>query len=265
MIAPARIAAYEILSAVAAGHTDLPTSIASARATLNDDRDRALAAEIVTGVERRRAALDHLIVEFSKRSIDRLDPEIVEILRLSAYQLLYLTRVPASAVVDDAVNLARRGGKTSASGFVNAILRTISRRRRDLPLPPRPSNVRDRDGVLTYFSTTLSHPRWLAARWYDRLGFDVAEQWLAFNNAPAPVTLRANRLRLTVEELTTRLAAGEVRVKPARFAPDALMLAEGHPLRGRGLDEGWFVVQDEASQLVAALADAGSHTRVLDA
>src|SRR6184192_1663043 len=253
MIAPARIAAYEILSAVSAGNADLPTAIALARASLNDERDRALAAEIAAGVQRRRAALDHLIVEFAKRPIDRLDPEIVEILRIGAYQLLYLTRVPASAVVDDAVSLARRVGKGSASGFVNAILRTISRR------------PRDRDAVLAYFSTTLSHPRWLAARWYDRLGFEAAERWLMFNNEAAPVTLRANRLRVTARELADRLAGDDVRVTPARFATDALLVEDGHPLRGRGLDEGWFVVQDEASQLVAALADAGSHARVLDA
>src|SRR5256885_11640679 len=206
MIAPARVAAYEILSAVSAGNADLPTAIALARASLNDERDRALAAEIAAGVQRRRAALDHLIVEFAKRPIDRLDPEIVEILRIGAYQLLYLTRVPASAVVDDAVSLARRVGKGSASGLVNAILRTISRRRRDLPLPPRPADRRDRDAVLAYFSTTLSHPRWLAARWYDRLGFEAAERWLMFNNEAAPVTLRANRLRVTARELADRLA-----------------------------------------------------------
>src|SRR5262249_5914745 len=82
---------------------------------------------------------------------------------------------------------------------------------------------------------------------------------------PAPVTLRANRLRLTVEELTQRLAAEGVRVKPARLAPDALLVDEGHPLRGRGVDEGWFVVQDEASQLVSLLAEAGSRSRRLDA
>ena len=129
MISPARTAAYEILTAVSAGNADLPTAIAFARGGLRDDRDRALAAEIASGVQRWRAALDHLIVEFSTRDISRLDPEVVEILRLSAYQLLHLTRVPASAVVDDAVNLAGRMGKRSASGFVNAILRTISRRR----------------------------------------------------------------------------------------------------------------------------------------
>jgi 16S rRNA (cytosine967-C5)-methyltransferase len=264
MIAPARIAAYEILTAVSAGSADLPTAIAVARGGLRDDRDRALAAEIASGVQRWRAALDHLIVEFSTRDMSRLDPEIVEILRLSAYQLLHLTRVPASAVVDDAVNLAGRAGKRSASGFVNAVLRTISRQRASLPLPPRPADPNDRAAVLDYFSITLSHPRWLAARWYDRLGFDVAETWHQFNNAPGAVTLRANRLRMTPQELVDRLAAAQVRVHSAAFAPDGLVVDEGHPLRGPGVDEGWFVVQDEASQLVTLLAGEHPPTRVLD-
>ena len=91
-----------------------------------------------------RASLDHLIVQFSKRRIDRLDPEILEILRLSIYQLLHLTRVPAAAVVDDAVNLAGRVGKRSAAGFVNAVLRALARRRSSLPLPERPADPADR-------------------------------------------------------------------------------------------------------------------------
>src|SRR5687767_15979348 len=125
MIAPARVAAFDALSAVSAG-TDLPSAVARVRGSLADDRDRALATEIATGVQRWRATLDHLIAQFARRPVDRLDPEILEILRLSAYQLLHLARVPAAAVVDDAVDLARRAGKQSASGFVNAVLRTVS-------------------------------------------------------------------------------------------------------------------------------------------
>ena len=264
MIAPARIAAYEILTAVSAGNADLPTAIAFARDSLHDDRDRALAAEIAAGVERWRAALDHVIVSFAKRSLDRLDSEVVEILRLSAYQLLHLTRVPASAVVDDAVDLTRRAGKGSASGFVNAVLRTISRRRESLPLPARPANPSDREAVLDYFSITLSHPRWLAARWLDRFGFEAAEAWQSFNNSPASLTLRANRLRTTPQELTARLAEDAVKVHPATYAPDGLIVDEGYPLRGAGLDQGWFVVQDEASQLVPLLAGEQVAASVLD-
>lgn len=265
MIGPARVAAYDILRAISTGRADLPTSIAAARTSLSDERDRALAAEIATGVQRWRAALDHLIVHFSKRAIERLDSEIVEILRLSAYQLLYLTRVPASAVVDDAVNLTRREGKTSAGGFVNAVLRALSRARTRLPLPVAPADPADRDAVLQYFSVTLSHPRWLAARWYDRMGFERTERWLRFNNAAAPLTLRANRLRISRADLAARLEALDVKVSPGRFAPDGLLVYEGSPLRGTAADEGLFVVQDEASQLVPLLAGSNPGARVLDA
>lgn len=264
MIAPARIAAYEALSAVSAGNADLSSAIAFARDNLRDDRDRALAAEIATGVQRWRATLDHLIVEFSKRSLDRLDLEVVEILRLSAYQLLHLTRVPASAVVDDAVDLTKRAGKQSAGGFVNAVLREISRKRNSLPLPPRPADQADRGAALAYFSTTLSHPRWLAARWYDRFGFDAAEAWMRFNNTAAPLTLRANRFKITSAQLRERLVAEEIRLTPARFAPDAFIVEEGYPLRSTAFEQGLFVVQDEASQLVALLAATHPGRRVLD-
>src|SRR5262245_23608846 len=115
MIAPARVAAYGALAAVSAGRADLSTAVAHARAMLRDDRDRALATDIATGVHRCRGALDHLIVHFSRRELERLDPQIVEILRIGLYQLLRLSRVPAAAVVDDAVNLAKRVRKTSAT------------------------------------------------------------------------------------------------------------------------------------------------------
>ena len=263
MIAPARVAAYEILTAVSAGSADLPAAIASSRAGLHDDRDRALAAEIATGVQRWRAALDHLIAAFSKRPLARLDPEIVEILRLSLYQLLHLTRVPASAVVDDAVKLVRRASKTSAAGFVNAVLREISRNRGSLPLPPRPLDPANREAALDYFSVTLSHPRWLAARWYDRLGFDAAEAWMRFDNTAGIVTLRANRLVLTREALADRLRSQDIETHPGAFAPDALIVDEGNPLRLDDPDRSFFV-QDEASQLVSILAGPSPGPHVLD-
>jgi 16S rRNA (cytosine967-C5)-methyltransferase len=263
MIAPARLAAYEVLLAVSAGRADLPGALASVRASLRDDRDRALASEIATGVQRNRAALDHLIGAFSKKPFDRLDPEVVEILRLSLYQLLHLTRVPAAAVVDDAVNLAGKAGKRSAAGFVNGVLRQISRSRGRLPLPLRPSDETDREAVLAYFSVTLSHPRWLAERWLSRFGFSSAEAWLTFNNRPAPLTLRANTLALSPEDLRIRLAERGIVAAPGRYAPGALVVEAGSPLRD-AVSERWFVVQDEASQLVTLLAGPRPGTRVLD-
>ena len=264
MIAPARVAAYKTLSAVSAGRVDLSDALASTRATLHDERDKALAAEIAIGVQRWRASLDFLIGHYSRRPIERLDREVVEILRLSIYQLLHLARVPASAVVDDAVMLTKRAGKKSASGLVNAVLRSISRSRKALPLPPRPTDPADESAALPYLSVTLSHPLWLVARWYRRYGFDSTEQWLQFDNSPAPPTLRANRLQITPDELRSRLEQEEVSVHRARYAPDGLIVDHGFPLRGAGLDAGWFVVQDEASQMVTLLAGPSPGRRVLD-
>jgi 16S rRNA (cytosine967-C5)-methyltransferase len=272
MVAPARVAAYDILLAVARGRSDLPSAVAAARARLHDERDRALAAEIATGVQRWRAALDHVIAAVAKRGLDRLDPEVVEILRLSAYQLLHLTRVPAAAVVDEAVKLARRAGKASAAGFVNAVLRTISRKRRTLPLPPRPQESAPREALLDYLSISLSHPRWLARRWLDRYGFTAAEQWMRFDNTAAPLTLRANTLKTNREELLRALEARDVHARPGRFAPDAVILETDSRDRSRqrsaqrtaGIDESWFVVQDEAAQLIPLLTGARPGMRILD-
>jgi 16S rRNA (cytosine967-C5)-methyltransferase len=263
VIAPARRAAYDVGLSVARG-ADLPAAIARTRERLTDDRDRALAADIATGVERWRGKLDHLAAAFAKRSLDRLDEEVVAILRLSIYQILYLTRVPVSAVVDDGVQLAKASGKRSAAGFVNAVLRSVSRGRTALPLPARPEDPADRDAVLAYFSITLSHPRWLAARWYDRFGFERAEEWLLFNNAHAPLTLRPNTLRASRQQVVGRLRQEGVTVAGGEYASEALTVVDGNPLRTKTFEEGLFIVQNESSQLVTLLAGAAPGPLVLD-
>jgi 16S rRNA (cytosine967-C5)-methyltransferase len=257
VIAPARIAAYETVLAVTAGRADLPAALAHTRTRLHDERDRALAGEIATGTLRWQAAFDHIIEQFAKRPPAKLDAEILAILRTGMFQLLHLTRVPASAVVDDAVELARKAGKKSAAGFVNALLRRVSRERAQLPLPEAPP--------IDVLSITLSHPRWLAQRWLARHGFDAAAAWVRFNNSPAPLTLRVNTLKTTRESLIAELAAAGVTAEPARFAPQALIVTAGNPLLTPLAHTGAFVVQDEASQLVGEYVGAGPGERVLDA
>jgi 16S rRNA (cytosine967-C5)-methyltransferase len=266
MIAPARAAAYDALRALTAGRADLSTALELARARLSDPRDRALATDIASGVQRWRARLDHAIAACSRRPLEALDPEVVDILRLSVYQLLYLDRVPAAAVVDDAVNMAGRAGKASARGFVNAVLRSVSRVRGRLPLPPRPPDASDRDAAIDYLAISLSHPRWLVERWMDRFGFEAAERWLEFNNTPAPLTLRANRIRTSPDALRTRLEQLGVEVTAGRYGPDALLLTRGDRRAIEALESlhGDFVVQDEASQLVTLLAGPNPGPRVLD-
>src|SRR4030095_10427252 len=197
MTAPARTAAYHAVRAVSSGRADLPSALHACRAHVTDERDRSLAAEIVTGTFRWQRSLDHLIEHFSRRRIATLDSEIVAILRVSTYQLLHLTRVPASAVVDDAVELTRAALKPSASGFVNAVLRATLRQRHTLPLPARPADPANRDAALAYLGITHSHPACLVARWLDRYGFESAERWVQFNNDTPSLTLRVNRLQAT--------------------------------------------------------------------
>jgi 16S rRNA (cytosine967-C5)-methyltransferase len=262
MTAPARTAAYHAVRAVASGRADLPSALHASRAHLTDERDRSLAAEIVTGTLRWQRSLDHLIEHFSRRQITKLDGEILAILRLSLYQLLHLTRVPASAVVDDAVDLTRGARKASASGFVNAVLRATLRQRHKLPLPARPGDPADRDAALAYLGITHSHPEWLVARWLDRYGFETTERWVQFNNETPSLTLRVNRLRATRVEAIAALAQDDVEAEPTRFAPDGLVVTRGNPLRRP--PDGLVFVQDEASQLVPAVVAASAGERILD-
>jgi 16S rRNA (cytosine967-C5)-methyltransferase len=265
------VAAYEVLRTVNGGRADLPNALARARAGLADERDRALAGEIATGTLRWQAAFDYVVEQFARRPAAKLDPEVLDILRLTMFQMLHLDRVPASAAVNDAVNLTRRASKKSAAPLVNAVLRRVNRERGKLPLPPRPTRIsfgntptKEVRVPIDYLSVTLSHPKWLIERWLERHGFEAAEAWAQFDNTPAALTLRANTLRTARDELAEKLAGYGVETAPTRFAPDGLIVRAGNPLLTPLASEGLFVVQDEASQLIAVFASPQPGERVLD-
>jgi 16S rRNA (cytosine967-C5)-methyltransferase len=262
MPAPARLAAFQALRAVADERIDLPSALALGRERLADERDRALAAEIVTGTLRWQRSLDFLIEHFARRRLAKIDTDILHILRLSLYQVLHLDRVPASAAVDDAVDLTRYARKPSAAAFVNAVLRATLRERHRLPLPPRPTSDADRGAALAYLGIAHSHPEWLVARWLDRYGFEAAERWVRFNNETPRLTLRANTLRASRDEIAAALAAEGVETELTRHAPDGLIVTAGNPLRTAA--GGAFLVQDEASQLISLAVDARPEERALD-
>jgi len=259
MISPARVAALTALSDVNARRHDLPAAIARVRPGLKDERDRALATDLVTGALRWQQELDYLIEHFAKRPLAKLDFEVLQILRLGAYQLMHLDRVPASAAVNDAVAQTRRAKKTSAAGLVNAVLRAIaaSKGKGALPLP-------DKTDELAYLEVALSHPRWLAERWLRRLGFADTEARETFNNTASPLTIRVNRLKTEPQALVDALAKLGVDVVPARYAPDAFVVTSGNPLRTPLAHSGMFFLQDEASQLVSLLGAVKPGMRVLD-
>lgn len=256
MIAPARRAAFDALLAHEARGADLPTALATARRGLTDSRDHTLATELVSGTVRMRRAIDYQLALRTSRPLASLDLAVLTTLRMGGFQLLYLDRVPASAAVHDAVDLAARAGTTSARGFVNAVLRGLSRDRTRLAWPEGDSPAA--------LGTRFSHPDWLVARWLERYGPDRTVRWLAFNNQPARMCLAANRGRCTRAELAARLETEGVTTRPTLRAANGLIVVDGAALAAPSFADGWFVVQDEASQLIASLAPVGPGARVLD-
>ncbi len=251
MIAPARMAAIDALGAIDEEPIDLGEAVARARQPLRDERDRALLLEIVTGTLRMRAALDYQIAARSTRPLDKLDAAVLRILRASAFQLVYLSRLPAPAVINDAVELTRRAAKSSAAGLVNAVLRKIARERDELQWPD--------DAAIVH-----SHPAWLVDRWTARYGPDAAQRWLQFNNRAPSLCLAVNTALTSRDALAAELAAAGVKTEPTSRAANGLHVLDGHPLQLDAFKEGRFIVQDEASQLIAMLPGVGAGARVLD-
>lgn len=266
MTAPSRRAAHRVLRSVHRGRADLATALDRARGRLDDPRDRALAGAISTGTLRWRAAIDHLLAQVSRRPLERIDAAVLDILRAGVFQLRYLDRVPARAAVHDAVALSREVAAPGADRFVNGLLRRLSDPRCPASLPPAPpaGTETERAAALDYLAVTLSHPRWLAERWLDRHGLDAATAWARFDNAPAPVTLHANPLRATRDEVRERLAGEGVDAAASRWARHGLEVIAGRPDATTGFEDGAFWVQDEAAQLVAALTAPAPGMRVLD-
>ena len=214
MIAPARVAAYEILRAVSTGRADLPTAIARARGSLADDRDRALAAEIATGVQRWRAALDHVIEAFAKRPIaasrpgDRRGP---------SSQRLSVAASHASAGIRGGGRCGEArpaGGQTQRRGLRERRVANdvAAAKRAAFAAAPGRSGRSDASPRLSQRHALPS--AWLAARWYDRFGFAAAEEWMRFDNTAAPLTLRVNRIRMTPDELVPPSSRARRRGRP---------------------------------------------------
>jgi 16S rRNA (cytosine967-C5)-methyltransferase len=256
MIAPARRAAVDALKQIDESDVDMGAAIAGVRATLTDERDHGLLLELVSGTLRMRAAIDYQLALRVKRPLPKLDAAVLRILRVSAFQLIYLSRLPASAVINDAVELTRRAGKSSASGLANAVLRALSRERESLAWPDA--------GDPDHLTVVHSHPRWLIDRWVARYGLEDATAWLAFNNQPPALCLAANRHLTTREALADELSSDGVSTAPTGRAVNGLNVLDGRALNTRAFREGRCIVQDEASQLIGELAATEARGRVLD-
>ena len=264
MIALARVAALDALRQIDEERLNMGEAVDRVRKPLTDERDRALLLEIVSGTLRMRAAIDHQLALRLTRPLARLDGLVRDILRMSAFQLMYLTRTPSSAVINDAVDLTRRGGKTSATGLVNAVLRALNRERQRLVFPQRPGDASDLAAMTSYFGVVHSHPDWLVARWLRRYGIADTERWLEFNNQSSGVFLAPNRTLASRQALAEELAADGVETQLTPHATHGLHVMAGPALATRAFREGRCLVQDEASQLIGELVGAERGERVLD-
>ena len=264
MIAPARRAALDALRQVDEERLDMGEAVDRVRKPLTDERDRALLLEIVSGTLRMRSAIDYQLALRLTRPLARLDGLVRDILRMSAFQLIYLTRTPSSAVINDAVDLTRRGGKTSATGLVNAVLRALNRERQRLVWPARPGDESDLAAMTSHFGIVHSHPEWLIERWLRRYGVGDTERWLQFNNKSSGVCLAPNRTLASREALAEELAADGVETEPTGHATHGLHVTSGPALGTRAFREGRCLVQDEASQLIGELVEAKRGERILD-
>jgi len=243
--------------------TTLAAELEAARQGMEDRRDRGLLVELATGTLRWRQELDALIEAASRRDVSTIDPIALAVLRLGAYQLRHLSRVPSHAVVHESVEVVRELGAHRAAGFVNAVLRSLIRHRSSSSLPPRPGPGTSDERILQYLSTTLSHPKWLATRWLKRYGFDATERWCQFNNTAPDLTVRTVSPG-TTDALLDSMRREGIEARLAPFVHDAIRLPPGALGRLSAELRDAVVVQDEGAQLVARFAAAKPGERVLD-
>ncbi|MDE3136281.1 MAG: 16S rRNA (cytosine(967)-C(5))-methyltransferase RsmB [Acidobacteriota bacterium] len=224
-------------------------------------QDAALATELVFGVLRWQRLLDFLIERQAKRSAEGLDADVRRALRLGAYQMLFLDRVPASAAVNESVELVKLAGKERAAGLVNAVLRRM---------PHGPYRAGDFDrtlpiglGKAARLGILYSHPEWMIERWLGTFGEESTRALLEANNRPLPTAcwvLDGEH----AEQVAESLREDGLEVEPGRLLASALILRGGSASETTAFREGWIAIQDEASQAVALLADVQKGQSVLD-
>jgi len=221
--------------------------------------DRAFATELTYGTLRSLNTLDWVLAQFIKKPLKSQTAAIRNILRLGVYQLMFMDRVPPSAVCNEGAEMARRHGNPGSVGFVNGVLRNISRRAKEIKFPEIGHNP------IEHISLRYSHPPWLVERWLRQFGPEETISLCRANNEPAPNTVRTNTLKLTRAGLAARLKEDGLTVRETVYAPEGLNI-EGFFSLGSlaAFKEGLFQVQDESSMLACRTLMPRPGTRVLD-
>jgi 16S rRNA (cytosine967-C5)-methyltransferase len=220
-------------------------------------RERALATQLVSGTIKWRNLIDYIIKHFSRKG-RVVSPPVLNILRLSIYQLAFLDKVPAYGATSEGVNLAKKYGDRHQAGYVNAILRRYLRERDSIPFPEL-----DRDPV-KHISVVYSHPPWLVKRWLGRFDTEDVIRLAKANNRIPAIGLRINRLKATLEAVEAALGGeGAEILSRGSLGSDHLYVRGISPVEAsRTHGEGLVQVQDAASTLVGRVVrpSAGSTT-----
>ncbi|HEX5883603.1 MAG TPA: 16S rRNA (cytosine(967)-C(5))-methyltransferase RsmB [Pyrinomonadaceae bacterium] len=254
-VSPARVAAFKILQQVEAGA--FSSILLAAEEPKLQSSDRALCHELVLGVLRWQSFLDKIVEHSSKRRIESLDSAVRIALRLGLYQLRFLTRIPASAAVNESVSLVRAARLSSATAFVNAVLRRAIREEEYDP----GAEVSD---PIERLALETSHPVWLIERWTEAFGIAEAEAFAQSNNVLPPTVFRVVNAKANQEEVLSKLNTAGATLEPSHVAEDAWRVSQGTSMLRELSAAGQIYLQDEASQLVPQLLNVEPGDRVLD-
>jgi 16S rRNA (cytosine967-C5)-methyltransferase len=247
-VSPARAAAFDILLRVEHESSYASELLHSAAHEHLSTADHALATELIMGVLRWRSRLDDEIAPASSQPLSKLDIEILIALRLALYQFRWLNRVPQRAALHESVELVKRARKRSAAPFVNAVLRKLS------AAPPNRNIVSLVESTSPEnLSRALAHPGWLVERWTREYGLPAAHQ-ICKHNQSIPQTA----IRLRTPSAEAQLSQEEITLAPGSILASARRVEAGDITKTQSFRTGQIVIQDEASQLVAALVGHGS-------
>jgi 16S rRNA (cytosine967-C5)-methyltransferase len=248
-VSPARAAAFDILLRIERESSYASELLHSRNYASLSTMDHSLATELVMGVLRWQSLLDSRIAEGSAQALSKLDLEILIALRLAVYQLGWLSRIPSRAAINESVELVKRARKRSAAPFVNAVLRKISG-----------GNLQSSEFVFPEISgdsteelaASSAHPSWIVERWVQAYGLAIAREICGYNQS-VPVTA----IRLRRAEAEEQLRAEGVELAPGALLASARRVIRGDITAAASSRAGRWIIQDEGSQLVAALVGVG--------